>query len=610
MLKKLSVSCLCLLALILPGQIFGQDLENEPEVNDNRCATVEMDARLRQVYPQLGTTEEFEAWLSEAVLQTPPSDAVTTIPVVFHVIHDGESVGTGDNISNTYLNAQIDQLNNDFRRISGTSGYNTHSDGADTEVQFVLDSVNRIDRDTMGWSAPPYSTNYVENTIKGDSYWDPDDYFNIWVCDMQGGILGYAQFPSQSGLGGLSSNEGPASTDGVVVLTSSVGSTVTPYPGGGAYNKGRTLTHEVGHWLGLRHIWGDGGCGVDDYVSDTPTSDAANFGCPTTHVSCSSTDMVRNYMDYTDDSCMNIFTNGQKSRIQTVLANALRRQFGGGGPGGGGCSGGISSFPYSESFESGTGAWTQASGDNFDWTRRSGGTPSSGTGPSSASAGSWYMYVESSSPNYSNKTTIFNGPCFDLSGESSATFGFDYHMYGSSNMGDLSLQASTDGTSWSTLWTRSGNQGNSWQTASVSLASYLGSSVQLRYVGVTGTTWQGDMAIDDLSLTTSGGGSGGTSDFTLTLNFDNYPEETSWALLDGSTTVASGGTYGSQPDGSTLVQTITVADGCYTFVIYDSYGDGICCSYGVGSYTVETSAGVVASGGSFGYSDSTTVCTP
>jgi PKD repeat protein len=96
-------------------------------------------------------------------------------------------------------------------------------------------------------------------------------------------------------------------------------------PFSGTYNAGRTATHEVGHYLGLRHIWGDGGCSVDDYCGDTPNSDAANYGCPTTHVSCGSLNMVQNYMDYTDDNCMNIFTADQRTRMRTVMENSPRR---------------------------------------------------------------------------------------------------------------------------------------------------------------------------------------------------------------------------------------------------------------------------------------------
>lgn len=291
--------------------------------------------------------------------------------------------------------------------------------------------------------------------------------------------------------------------------------------------------------------------------------------------------------------------------------------FGNTGGGGGGntlCGSTVSNFPYSESFESNFGNWVQANAsDDFDWERRSGGTPSSNTGPGSASDGSQYIYLESSSPNYSAKRAILYGPCFDLSGASQADLSFKYHLYGSSSMGSLTLEASLDGTSWTSVWSKSGNQGNSWQTADVDLGTYTGQSVQLRLNGLTGTTWQGDMAVDDLELITSGGGGsgGGPTAANLRITFDNYPEETSWLIRNGSNvTVASGGTYGSQTDGSTLNIPVSLPDGCYTLIFSDSYGDGICCSYGNGSYVLtNTSSGAtLASGGSFGSTDTKVFC--
>lgn len=259
-------------------------------------------------------------------------------------------------------------------------------------------------------------------------------------------------------------------------------------------------------------------------------------------------------------------------------------------------------LPYAEGLESGFGAWTNLSGDDLDWTRRTGSTPSSSTGPSSASEGSYYMYVEASSPNYPSKTTRIESPCFDLSGETAATFSFKYHMYGS-NMGTLTLEATTDDNNWSSVWSLSGNQGNSWQSASVNMDSYAGGTVKLRFVGTTGSSYRGDMAVDDISFS-----AGGTTNVTLTLTFDNYPEETSWSITSGSTTVASGGTYGSEPDGSTLNINVPLTDGCYNFVINDSYGDGMCCSYGSGSYSLTNGGTTLASGGSFGSSETTPFC--
>ncbi|MCK8521578.1 M12 family metallo-peptidase [Aquimarina sp. D1M17] len=275
--------------------------------------------------------------------------------------------------------------------------------------------------------------------------------------------------------------------------------------------------------------------------------------------------------------------------------------------GGTACNAGISTFPYNEGFENTLGAWTQGSGDDFNWTVDANGTPSRNTGPSSASQGTYYIYMESSTPNYPSKRAILNSPCFDLNAATSANFIFQYHMYGRSDMGSLALEASTDnGSTWTSLWSKSGNQGNSWQSANVDLSSYAGGAVQLRFNGVTGNTWQGDMAIDDIRLN-DGGTAPTCTDVVLTLNFDDYPQETSWQITNATNqTVASGGTYGSQPDGSTLTITECLAPGTYTFTLNDSYGDGICCAYGNGSYTLVSQGNTIASGGQFGSSESTT----
>jgi len=275
------------------------------------------------------------------------------------------------------------------------------------------------------------------------------------------------------------------------------------------------------------------------------------------------------------------------------------------------CPAQVSSFPYNESFENTLGLWTQASGDDFDWTVKSGGTPSSNTGPSSATDGNYYIYMESSYPNYSNKRAILNSPCFDLSGLTQASLTFKYHMYGRSTMGSLALEASTDnGASWTVIWSKSGNQGNSWLTANIDLAAYLGGTVKLRFNGITGTTWQGDMAVDAFKISSDSTG-GGCTATTLSITFDNYPEETSWEIKDSNGTVVfSGGTYESQPDGSTITIPNCLDTGCYTFIIKDSYGDGMCCSYGNGSFTLteDATGTVLASGGSFTYTSSTNFC--
>ena len=169
------------------------------------------------------------------------------------------------------------------------------------------------------------------------------------------------------------------------------------------------------------------------------------------------------------------------------------------------------SLPYNEGFESNDG-WTQVSGDDGDWVRDSGGTPSNSTGPSSASEGSFYMFLEASTNNSpgqigSNATAILESDCFDLSGKSSATFTFKNHMYGT-NMGSLTVQVSSnDGASWNNELTLSGNKGNQWNDASIDLNNYLGTTIKIRLVGTTGGGWRSDLAIDDLNVTAVNAGS-------------------------------------------------------------------------------------------------------
>ena len=173
------------------------------------------------------------------------------------------------------------------------------------------------------------------------------------------------------------------------------------------------------------------------------------------------------------------------------------------------CSSTVNSFPYTEGFESNDG-WTQVTGDDGNWVRDANGTPSSNTGPTSASQGSYYMFLEASTNSSAgqighNATAILESPCFDLSDKSAATFSFKNHMYGS-NVGSITVQASTNGTSWTNLWTASGDKGNQWNSIDVDLNAYLDSTVKLRIVGTTGNGWSSDIAVDDLSLSTTNAG--------------------------------------------------------------------------------------------------------
>jgi RHS repeat-associated protein len=161
------------------------------------------------------------------------------------------------------------------------------------------------------------------------------------------------------------------------------------------------------------------------------------------------------------------------------------------------------SYPDYESFEFTETKWEDTDGDDTDWTLRSGTTPSSITGPSSSSHGNYYAYVEASSPNYPGKTAYLESPSYDLSDKDNATILFDYHMYGST-MGQLELQISTNGgTSWSSssIWSKSGDQGNSWHEAEVDLSLYAGQSILLRFKATTGSSYRSDIALDHIILT-------------------------------------------------------------------------------------------------------------
>jgi len=315
----------------------------QPARSPEQCATMEMDSLLRARYPGLGTLNDFEKQLQDKIEQINKLRrsgrmqlAVISIPIVIHIVHNGEAVGSGRNLSAAQIRAQIETLNEDFRRKPGSRGFNDNPVGADVELEFcpaVLDPQGRpmaepgIDR--VNGNRPSWTRSDIEGVLKPGTSWDPNKYFNIWVVDFAPSddrLLGYAQFPSQSGLAGIPENGGAASTDGVVVRYQSFGNAekgnfpVMQAP----YNLGRTLTHEVGHWLGLRHIWGDGRCG-DDFVSDTPTQETESRGCQVGRVSCGSLNMVQNYMDYSDDACFNIFTQGQKDRMRAVMELSPRR---------------------------------------------------------------------------------------------------------------------------------------------------------------------------------------------------------------------------------------------------------------------------------------------
>lgn len=240
-------------------------------------------------------------------IYSPATLDVVRIDVVFHVI---QSTGGQGNVSSTQVQNQIDILNEDFRALAGTPG----AAGVDTKIEFRLATVDPLGNATTGITRTT-NNNWFNDT---GSYWnalawDPDRYLNLY-SNSASGALGYVPFLPQTGPVG-------ANSDRVVVLWSAVGRNA---PIGAPYNQGRSATHEVGHYLGLYHTF-EGGCGTaacyasGDLICDTNAESSPNGGCNPGSSSCGSPDPVRNYLNYSDDTCMNQFTEEQARRMRCTL---------------------------------------------------------------------------------------------------------------------------------------------------------------------------------------------------------------------------------------------------------------------------------------------------
>lgn len=288
------------------------DLINEnttPEQLNRNCGSMQvLESQLKDDPTLESRMNAIEAFTQEAINKGTVArlvNGVIEIPVVVNVLYRT----TAENISLAQIQSQIDVLNEDFNATNADFSLvpSTFSGvKANVGIRFVLDQVIRKSTTKQSWG-----TNDAMKKTSGGGIapTSPTTKLNIWVCTLSGGILGYAQFPG-----------GSSSTDGVVILNTAFGRTGTAKA---PFNKGRTATHEVGHWMNLRHIWGDATCG-NDLVSDTPVHNTANYGCPAAghRSTCTGTpiEMTMNYMDYTDDACMYMFSNGQKSRMLAVFA--------------------------------------------------------------------------------------------------------------------------------------------------------------------------------------------------------------------------------------------------------------------------------------------------
>ncbi|WP_224488317.1 zinc metalloprotease [Robertkochia flava] len=293
------------------GEEFNTDqsseLQEQFEFADDQCGTMgvldeklasDPDLALNMQAVELHTSSVMKNGLSQRLV-----NGVIEIPVVFHIIYRTES----ENIPLSQIQEQIDALNEDFNlQNPGRSTIPAEFQSVESNIgiRFVLEDVIRVNSRNRQWR-PDDSMKFTASG--GSDVVNPQEFLNIWVVNNMpyrgGNILGYAQFPG-----------GDWATDGVVLDHRFTGNTV--------YSTGRTATHEVGHWLNLRHIWGDGGCGASDFVADTPDADGPSRGCPTyPTVSCNTNDMTMNFMDYSNDPCLNMFTEGQKVRMFANFEN-------------------------------------------------------------------------------------------------------------------------------------------------------------------------------------------------------------------------------------------------------------------------------------------------
>lgn len=525
-----------------------------------RCASTEYDQYLREQNPKTESVALFEKWMDKKIKEqkslqevASQSGGIIYIPVVVHVIHNGDAYGTNENISDEQVQSQITVMNQDYRKLTGTPGYNTNAVGADTQVEFVLakvdpngnptNGINRVNLCQASWS-----TAAINSTVKPTTIWDPMQYMNMWSINFTDtSLLGYAQFP-ESSLGGMATTAQNPNTDGVVANYTTFGSSdLASGSFAPPYDKGRTMTHEVGHFLGLRHIWGDNStcpatntANDKDFVADTPAANAANFGCPTGTNTCTGNpgnDMIENYMDYTDDTCMSVFTTGQKARIVTVLNGSPRRS----------------------------------------------------TLKSSVKDVAIPLFANDAEVKIENLCTSSSATCTNTNPTSPAKTILLYNR-GTSNLTSATLSYNFNGsTNYTHNWTGSLAPN---KYAQITLANSTSNGL----LTVTVTTANGvadQRASNNVATKTFGSvlSYANATTFTFTLIGDSYGSETTWSLKNqAGTTLYSGGPYTDITTGTQTLVDAEVwtlpANGCYYLTVNDSYGDGLYDGVSQGVYTV------------------------
>ena len=277
------------------------------------------DELLHSHFESKGLKHELNAYKQslQNIVTTRDAGVTLTSPVVVHIIHAGESIGNGSNLSASKVLEQIDILNNDFNQLNSDQNQIPSEFAglaSNVEMEFCLAQTDPTGQPSSGITRTQFgsisSVNFIENNIKPQTQWDPARYMNIWIVRLPNpDILGYAYLPTPSIIN--------TELDGVVISHLKIGNQ-------GSTTKGRTLVHEIGHYFGLPHLWGfnEDDCNEDDQVSDTPFVRTPYYGHPVyPQFSCGTSDMFMNYMDYVDDNCMFMFTEGQRTIMRSVANN-------------------------------------------------------------------------------------------------------------------------------------------------------------------------------------------------------------------------------------------------------------------------------------------------
>ena len=502
-MRRISYIPLTLLLLIITSyQAFSQ----------LRCGTMQRWNAETKDHPQL---IEKRQKIENDIIKWQKNTALNSynIPVVFHVLYENES----ENISLEQIQSQLDVLNQDFNRTNPDANQ-TPSEflnvAANCNINFCLaqrtpnnDSTSGItytQTDISSFSL--YDNRIFNDSLGGKTIWNPKRYLNIYVCDLTN-ALGFSSFP-----GGIESR------DAVVINYSNFG-TIDVYP---PFNKGRTATHELGHWLNLLHIWGDSNCG-NDQVQDTPTQDTENYGCPS-HPSptCSNNgDMFQNFMDYTDDACMNLFTEGQKNRMHATL-NSQRIDL---------IQSQACSLPYEDV------------GINEN------------VSPANNQEYCGYEFeLITSLYNYSTSSIYESQIYFQIDNGETQMMEWSGELLPNSsveiNLGNFTL---------------SGGQHT--------LLIYSSSPNGFRDLNPNNDTLLVNFNLKD------------GSPFDFQIQTDNYAEENRWEILNDNNEIIAyeNELVSNQLNTFSFCQDV---DSCYTLVVYDEYQDGICCDFGNGFISI------------------------